>query len=142
MTSKLMLITVVTLALTLTVGATAQTNLTGADVKATIPFSFYAGDQLLPPGVYSVKSDIAHFIVILRSEKTPGLLVMTNRVEALKTFESGQLKFKSYGSNYFLQEVWVAGRGEGQQIRSGKLEKELASGSQPGEMVMVQPHSH
>jgi len=70
------------------------------------------------------------------------LFVTTNRLEATSKPEHGQLTFKRYGSNYFLQEVGVAGRAEGQQIRVGKLERELASKSQPVEMVMVQPHSH
>jgi len=142
MMTKSMLIATLTCTIFMTIGAVAQTNLAGADVKVTIPFNFYAGDQSLPAGTYIVKTEIAHRVIILRGEKTPGLFVTTNRLEAANLPEHGQLTFKRYGSNYFLQEVWVAGRGEGQQIRVGKLERELASKSKPVEMVMVQPHSH
>ena len=142
MMTKLMLVATLTLTIFTTIGAVAQTNLAGADVKVTIPFNFYAGDQSLPAGTYVVKTEIAQRVLILRGERTPGLFVTTNRLEATSTPKHGQLTFKRYGSNYFLQEVWVAGRAEGQQVRVGKLERELASKSQPVEMVMVQPHSH
>ena len=45
MMTKLMLIATLTLTIFMTIGAVAQTNLAGADVKVTIPFNFYAGDQ-------------------------------------------------------------------------------------------------
>ena len=144
MTTKLRLIACLVLALpmTMAIRASAQANLTGADLKVTIPFDFYAGDQSLPAGVYTVKSDSAHAVILLCSEKIPGQFVTTNRLETINTPGRGQLKFKRFGNNYFLEEVWVAQRGEGQQIRSGKLEKELVSKGQAVEMVMVQPHSH
>ena len=142
MTKQLMLSTLLIATLTMAIGATAQTNLAGADIRVTIPFNFYAGDQSLPAGIYSVRTDVAHKVMILRSEKTPGLFVMANRLESANTPEQGRLSFKRYGSNYFLQEVWIAGRNEGQEVRSGKLEKELASKGPMVEMVMVQPHSH
>jgi len=57
MMTKLMLIATLTLTIFMTIGAVAQTNLAGADVKVTIPFNFYAGDQSLPAGTYIVKTD-------------------------------------------------------------------------------------
>jgi hypothetical protein len=141
MKNKLMLIAAMTMAVTMTISASAQTNLAGSDVKVTVPFSFYAGEHSLPAGVYTVKSDLAHKILILRSDEMPGIFLMTNRREANNTPEQGRLMFKRYGSNYFLEEVWVTGRAEGQEVRSGKLERELASKAQPVEVVMVQPHS-
>ena len=82
MMTKLMLIATLTLTICMTIGAVAQTNLAGADVKVTIPFNFYAGDQSLPAGIYVVKTEIAHRVIILRGEKTPGLFVTTNRLES------------------------------------------------------------
>ena len=71
MMTKLMLIATLTLTICMTIGAVAQTNLAGADVKVTIPFNFYAGDQSLPAGIYVVKTEIAHRVIILRGQKTP-----------------------------------------------------------------------
>jgi hypothetical protein len=95
MMTKLMLIATLTLTIFMTIGAVAQTNLAGADVKVTIPFNFYAGDQSLPAGSYIVKTEIAHRVIILRGEKTPGLFVTTNRLEAANLPEHGQLTFQA-----------------------------------------------
>lgn len=139
MTKKLMLIAALTF--TMSIAALAQTNLAGADLKVTIPFAFYAGDQQLPAGLYSVRNDAAHKVVILRSDRTPGVFILANRLESLDPVGQSQLKFSRFGADYFLDQVWIGGRSDGQQIRSGKLREELAAKGKPVEMVMVQPHS-
>ena len=115
-----MLIATLTLTICMTIGAVAQTNLAGADVKVTIPFNFYAGDQSLPAGIYVVKTEIAHRVIILRGQR-PRLVRFNQPTGIYEHTGTRTAEFQALWQQLLPAGSVVAGRAEGQQIRVGKL---------------------
>lgn len=104
---------------------------TGTVIRAEVPFAFYAGRLLLPPGSYVFTVD---------QPDEPGLLTIQKRNgrehELLLTVaEHGgpgvagetRLVFDRYGGDNFLSQIWVAGLDEGRTVPKTEVERERAA---------------
>jgi hypothetical protein len=77
-------------------------------VKATVPFSFWAGDRLMPAGSYQI-GRMVRFGNTLRFdyEGSRAMLLSGN----CKARDNAELKlvFRRYSTSYFLTDVWMEG---------------------------------
>jgi hypothetical protein len=93
------------------------------ELRADVPFDFYAGNTLIPAGEYVV--DARGPVVWLRGPGgTPVFASNTNRTESLQPRQE-RLVFNRYGNEYFLSAIWTAFT-DGRQLIPTARQKELA----------------
>ncbi len=99
-------------------------------MRMDIPFTFVAGDQVLPAGAYWVTVDQDFLRCRLDSVSNStvqliGLSVATDRRPQMKA-DLGTLRFTRYGGQYFLSNVWRPGRDVGNRVVASKRLLEAA----------------
>lgn len=107
-------------------------------VLFNIPFSFVAGDSVLPAGQYRVKVDPT--VNRMRIESQDGearlyLTVYTNQRSVPP--EVGTLYFHKYGSAHILRAIWGAGNSAGYELFTSAAEREMAKIASAPEVAMV-----
>lgn len=125
------------LALVFTAGTViAQVAPLFGEVRANVPFEFYAGDTKFPAGSYVVKrlseNDPSILTITTGDGKITALLVVhlqDNKQEA----KTSELVFNKYGSRFFLNSVTVAGYSNGSQLDKSHFETLVGQGEAPGE---------
>ncbi len=109
-----------------------------AEMRVNVPFAFHNGSQRMPAGVYRVKIQSEH-LIMLRGYSTSGFV--TTNPEIGKPSEKGKLVFQRYGDQYFLREVWAANSDTGQKCAKSKLEREVeiaqTKAAQPGAELAI-----
>ena len=103
-------------------GLHAQT----VDMRATIPFDFHAGDKLMPAGEYAIHEQGDMVIVRSTNGGEPALISLTYGTTAGGRPGPARLDFDSYGSEYFLAEIWRPYNPEARALPKTAREKELA----------------
>jgi hypothetical protein len=104
---------------------------TGSVIRVDVPFAFYAGKLLLPPGSYVLTVD---------QPDEPGLLTIQERNGKEREFlltvaghrgpgvsDETKLVFERYGGENFLSQIWVAGLDEGREVPKSEVERERAA---------------
>ena len=99
----------------------AQSN----GVRATVPFDFTVGNELLPAGTYTIKEQSDHLIVIQNHDKPIAMLSLVNG-DSNRSPNGGKLKFHRYGSQYFLSEILCEQADMNLQVPTSKTEKRTA----------------
>lgn len=126
-----------------TLGAVAVTSAShgfaqDTEMRVNVPFAFHNGSQRMPAGVYTVKMQSEH-VILLRGYSTSGFV--TTNPEIGKPSEKGKLVFQRYGDQYFLREVWPANSETGQKCAKSKLEREVeiaqSKAAQPGAELAI-----
>lgn len=119
-----MFILLVTLSL---VAAVVSAQAQGSRTEyATIPFDFNAGGKELPAGTYQVTRISDGNAVSVRSmDNAVSVFKLTNHLTQIEPANESKLVFHRYGNQYFLSEVWIAGRSIGQEIRKTDQEKAI-----------------
>jgi hypothetical protein len=112
--------------------AAAASGQISQKVRATVPFSFMAGDKVSPAGNYRVEIDRGRAILTLSSDKFTIFMLTTS------SYQPGDnrnyLRFNRYGDKWFLQAVSF--NGTAQITPMSKREKEmLASKSTGGGLI-------
>lgn len=103
--------------------AQAQPNL----IQTQVPFSFRAGNDVLPAGQYRISLDSANIVRMVSIDGAPALyLWLTTRERTASASDSGRLVFHRYGNQYFLHEVWAPGQTRGYEVPRSKAEREIA----------------
>ncbi len=111
--------------------ARAQTG----ELKASIPFSFYAGGQDFPAGEYTIQRDPANTALIHLSDGA-GHTLTTFTIRAVRQPENGpKLIFNKYGDEYFLSEVRWMRSTEALQLPQSSRERELAKTITPQQIA-------
>ena len=107
----------------------AQAQSTG--LRAGIPFEFHVGDQVLPPGTYTVWLRSGGVIAISdgNGKSAASITNAVHRPSAKHAVES-ILIFNMYGNRVFLSEVQWAGYGETRGLAKSKMEIEYAKSAQ------------
>ncbi len=114
--------------------------------RVTVPFSFFAGDDKLPAGDYTIAMTLAKDTMILRSATTSTALALpvacrnvpyTERSDRTAQPDQSYLLFQRDGAYYFLTEVWKEGTGQIFSI-PGKLQRELANNRSPDQTARVE----
>ena len=92
------------LALAFVASAQAQTALNYKTFA--VPFSFKVGNKVLPAGEYKITAENQ----IIRVQKTDGkanAVTLTQRTRGTNNENNARLKFRRYGDQYYLSQVWL-----------------------------------
>jgi hypothetical protein len=103
-------------------------------VKANIPFNFYAGNQVMPAGTYSVGVDYANHLVIIRDQSDRHEMFLPG-IMSDKGTEKPELVFDRLGDSYFLRDLKAVDAHVSFPIR--KAEMRLASGGSLTEAIVA-----
>jgi len=122
-------------ALLLTTAAKAQQT----NVKADIPFNFFAGGHQYPAGEYWLKSmPTTDAIIHIGGVDDNGTQILLSNACSDTTYaKESKLVFRHVGDNYFLYQVWTAGYGQGREFSRGRAETMLARNHENTEVVIV-----
>jgi len=123
----------VLLTLALVVNVNAQQK-----ARADVPFSFMAGDRMLPAASYDI-SEVTSNALLVRDFRGDASMFTFGPADAKRAMYN-KMVFHKYGERYFLYQVWDAD-GQGIQLYRSNLEREqeLArnNGSAPQEVVIA-----
>lgn len=107
-------------------------------VAATIPFNFIAGDRSYPAGDYLFSNNNGNVLLIASTENIANnKMILSQACETLSPSDKTILVFRQMGGNYFLQQIWVAGRTRGRELPRSKSEIQLAQQHETSESVIV-----
>ena len=95
------------------------------DMRATIPFTFRAGETVMPAGDYTIRYR-EHQLLLRKAGGGPSIMLLTNDALRLTPSPESRLNFSRYGERYFLSSAWSLGSSAGFEIPKGHAEKELA----------------
>lgn len=102
------------------------------DVRATIPFEFRIGRQVLSAGTYTMHHSDG---LLIWWEENGGKASMglTIATEPPKDSSTAVLVFHRYGETYFLDKIWAPGYSNARGVIKTSFEKELARRGPPDE---------
>jgi hypothetical protein len=112
----------------LAAGTKASALIGEGSVRADIPFSFYAGNTLLPAGNYTITVpyvDNPDVLLFRNSNNTAEAFVMVNTATRETPTQHVELHFAKVGGRDFLSTIWVAGMRTGYDLMEPSLEKKL-----------------
>jgi hypothetical protein len=128
----------------LSLAATAQAQLPGIPVRATIPFDFIVRGKVLPAGNYEitrVTEDPSGLLVRNMNDKHERIVFETEPIEGRRISGHNVLVFNRYGGEYFLSEVVTAGEQTGRELAPTRAERtlrrEMAKNETQAETVTV-----
>jgi hypothetical protein len=108
-------------------------------VKASIPFDFVVGNQILPAGEYMVSSlgSTNEALVIRSDDSKTAILSLTNSCSSSKPSDTSKLVFHHLAGRYFLSQVWAAGNSGGRQLPTSRIEVQLAKNNNARDEVAL-----
>ena len=112
------------------VAATAQAQLPGTAIRATIPFDFKVEGRTLPAGTYEIRriSDESISLLIRNvDDKHDKAMFETEPFYMKRTAGKDMLVFNRYGDVYFLSEVESAGEQTAREVYPSLTERHLRS---------------
>jgi hypothetical protein len=121
----------------LLLAAAAQAQQT--NVRANIPFNFYAGDHMYAAGEYWLTSSFNNDAIVHIGgiEQAPGENLMSNTCRNTAGANETKLVFRRVGENYFLYQVWLAGNLDGREFFKPRAETLLAKNHEKSEIVII-----
>jgi len=106
-------------------------------VKANVPFSFSAGQGLLPAGEYTIgKASIGQLLLLSAGERRVELM-MPKTTESRNDIKTAKLVFHRYGDEYFLAEIWTNGDDSVRTLTVNPRERQLAKAGASPEVAVV-----
>ncbi|MBV8631014.1 MAG: hypothetical protein JOZ83_08830 [Silvibacterium sp.] len=108
-------------------------------LKATIPFDFSVGNNVLPAGTYTVTRE-SQSIVLIHNAGTTGALAV-GMPDNRESEHGKELVFVSYGDHYFLHEI-LGGSGSinldfPATRREKQVRQQLATLQKPSEILIA-----
>jgi hypothetical protein len=126
------------IALTAVVAVHAQVKA----LTATVPFSFYAGSNLMPQGDYRVDEAANGTVAwILSANREAVQAVTTFSVIGKKMTEPARLVFHCYGGEYFLAQIWTGGS-VGRAVSRSPRETVIAQNGAAPTLAVIQVALH
>jgi hypothetical protein len=111
-----------------------------AHVKASVPFSFVAGNITYLAGEYEIQR-VSDNLPALRIESTgevrEATMVLSNSCSSNKPSETSKLVFHRVGDTYFLYQIWTQGSLTGREFPVSKREIKMASNQSKTDLVIV-----
>lgn len=112
----------------LVAGASSAANAQETMIKASIPFSFTAGNKMMPAGDYTLKRGAANEpgVLLIRSvDNKSSVFLLTEGDSELYAPEKTELTFNKIDDQYFLSKIAVAGDNDETMIPEPKSERAL-----------------
>lgn len=97
-------------------------------MTVNIPFNFAISGATLPAGEYYVRRTIegAHVLIQVRgNDNSRTVYLPIHPVTGGDMQTASKLVFRKYGGQYFLSQVWIAGRRDGEELRKTSSERML-----------------
>jgi hypothetical protein len=94
-------------------------------VKASVPFHFTVGTKMLPPGSYTITSDIASPKVVVIRNGEQNIAILSSVYADGNDSKKNVLVFNKYGDQYFLHEILCSSSGMNLELPASKLEKKV-----------------
>jgi hypothetical protein len=115
----------------------------GMIARMKVPFSFETGAKHFAAGVYTIRMENAHALLI-RGVSTSGLALVSIEDNGVAA-KAGKAVFRRYGNRYFLREVQVAGKSRHLRLPVTKEQNQLETASQrntpgPVEIALLTEH--
>jgi len=114
--------------LALSLVASAQAQMPGVPVRASIPFAFMVRGKTLPAGNYEIErvtDDPSGLLLRNVNNKHEHLVFETESMEGKRIPGHSVLVFNRYGDDYFLSEVVTAGDQIGRELAPSHAERTL-----------------
>jgi hypothetical protein len=93
-------------------------------VKADVPFEFTVGNQLLPAGTYTIRTETQGVIAIKNHDKPVAVYALVGQ-DGAKAPSGGKLVFHKYGNRYFLNEILCSWADMNVTVRRSNAEKTI-----------------
>jgi hypothetical protein len=89
------------------------------------PFQFVAGDAVLPPGKYVVRTaeEGNTVLEIIGVDTKASALLNVEPTQSPKTPNKSEVIFKNYGNDHVLSEVWEQGNNTGAMVTKARFEQ-------------------
>jgi len=128
----------------LTLSATTLHAQNAGTISVNIPFGFAVDNKTLPAGDYYVRRSIEGARVVVQIRSTDNLrtvYVPIHPVSATEIQTDSKLVFNKYGDQYFLSQLWMSGRSNGEELartsRERTLQREMAKHSTKPETIAI-----
>ena len=93
-------------------------------VSVSIPFDFEVAGKTMKAGDYQVRLEgLRSLLKIENRETLRTTFVMISPLGRRDIQNESKLVFNRYGSQYFLSQVWIAGRSSGDEVREDATER-------------------
>lgn len=114
-------------ALALFAATTTYAQLSGTEMRATIPFDFSVLGKVLPAGDYEIRriTDTPDVLLISGVNNREHAVFQTEPVTARKAPNHGEIFFHRYGDSYFLSELFDGGETTGRELPESRRERNL-----------------
>jgi hypothetical protein len=130
--------------LAMVAAATANAQMPGMVLRATIPFDFSVRGKTFPAGDYEIRrltDEPGELIISSVNRNRERAAFNTESVEPKGISSKAQIVFHRYGDRYFMFEVFAGGSQTGRELpltrQERNLRRELASNKTEAETVAV-----
>lgn len=111
-------------------------------VSVTIPFDFEVAGKTLKAGDYQMRMEGSRSTLKIENRDSLHMTFVTiSPLQRRDIQDQSKLVFNRYGNQYFLAQVWIAGRSSGEEVRQSTTERgirrELAALRQKAERVEI-----
>jgi hypothetical protein len=119
------LFTTMAIAMFITTIAVASARAQNAPlVSVTIPFDFEVAGKTLKAGDYQVRMEGSRSTLKIENrDSLHTTFVAISPLQRRDIQNESKLVFNRYGSQYFLAQIWIAGRSSGDEVRQGATER-------------------
>ena len=114
--------------LALSLVATAQAQMPGVPIRASIPFDFMVRGRTFPAGDYwieRVTDDPSGLVLRNVNHKHEHIVFETESMQGRRAPRRNVLVFNRYGDEYFLSEIVTAGEQDGRELAPSHTERVL-----------------
>ena len=114
--------------LALSLVASAQAQMPGVPIRASIPFDFVVRGKTLPAGTYEIErvtEDPSGLLLRNVNNRREHVVFETESMQGKRIPRRNVLVFNRYGDDYFLSEVVTAGDQDGRELAPSHAERTL-----------------
>ena len=125
---KLLVVMTIGGLLALSLVASAQAQMPGVPIRASIPFDFMVRGKTLPAGNYEIErvmDDASSLLLRNVNNKHENVVFETESMQGKRIPRHNVLVFNRYGDDYFLSEVVTAGDQTGRELAPSHAERTL-----------------
>jgi hypothetical protein len=125
---KLLVVLTIGGLLALSLVASAQAQMPGVPIRASIPFDFMVRGKTLPAGNYEIErvtDDPSSLLLRNVNNKHENVVFETESMQGKRIPRHNVLVFNRYGDDYFLSEVVTAGDQTGRELAPSHAERTL-----------------
>jgi len=111
----------------------ASTVASAQNMRAEIPFEFYAGGNVLPPGTYEIQASVGESRFELLDTRNLSRVMLISQSsqdpqKEWKTSHTGVLQFACGQRGCALAQIWTNGSGAAHRIASSRLGDRIGAG--------------